>query len=637
MGKPFESELKKLKTTYQWASQQSVDEIWEELFTNNNKPMFIVGSGGSLSACHYLASLYQEKGMMAKAITPLELFYSKQALRESNVFFLSASGRNTDILFGYTTAINYEPNKIYSLCMTQNNPLSKLASSISISKIFEFNLPTGKDGFLATNSLMAFFTILCKAFSKHDILKKWDEENLKEYQTNLDFFINQINQDFTFLVLYGGWGQPIAIDIESKLAEAALADVLLSDYRNFGHGRHHWLDKRKKTAAIIALITPSEEQIAFKTLALLPPDIPILKITSNSNNAFAAIELLTKAFYFIKTLGEIQGIDPGQPGVPDFGSKLYHLNYKKLYTANDKQITIAERIAIVRKANVSSYEALNEIDKFYWTNAYNTFVGRLQSAEFGSVIFDYDGTICSTEERYVGVNPEIVPYLNKFLEMGLIIGVATGRGKSVREKLQGVIPKKFWNQVMIGYYSCSDFGLLGDNQLPDKELKQNTSLQIIFNALTEHEFIVKLKPELKPHQIIIEINDKKEWSKVRLSIIEYIVSLNISNIQILESSHSLDIIDQRVTNKLNIINKCVELASKKSLSEYCLCIGDKGKWPGNDYQLLTSDYSLSVDEVSSVKNTCWNLAKPGIKNTQATIYYLSCLSFKKKGLIMKIS
>src|SRR5690348_16878259 len=106
MGKPFEKELHKIGETFQWAINQDVSELRSELLCNKLLPLFIVGSGGSLSACHYAAILLQEYGIIAKAVTPLELFYSQNALRNSNVFFISASGKNTDILFGYKTAIN---------------------------------------------------------------------------------------------------------------------------------------------------------------------------------------------------------------------------------------------------------------------------------------------------------------------------------------------------------------------------------------------------------------------------------------------------------------------------------------------------------------------------------------------------
>jgi hydroxymethylpyrimidine pyrophosphatase-like HAD family hydrolase len=531
--------------------------------------------------------------------------------------------------------VSFEPNKIYNLCMSANSPLAKLAEKNSISYNFEFSNPAGKDGFLATNSLIGFFAVLYKTFntlgcSLSPII--FDDNFL----ARLDLFINKVTPDFTFTVLYGGWGQPVAVDIESKLAEAALADVLLSDYRNFGHGRHHWFDKRAGSAAIVAIISPEEEKLAYKTLSLLPTNIPVLVIDSKACDASCSIELLIKSFYFISRLGQIQGIDPGRPGVPEFGSKLYHLNYQKFYSPTNKSVTENAKIAIARKADVPSFDSLNQKDKAFWLNAYNEFISKLKSVEFGAIVFDYDGTLCSSANRYIGIDDETAKYLNSFLKQGIIIGIATGRGKSVRENLQKVIPRKYWSQVIIGYYNCGDFGLLSENNLPNKDLTHNPTLVFIFNELKQRKFVCEIVPELKPHQIVIEIKDKSEWNKVRISIIQFIISLNQSNIQILESSHSMDIIDQTVTNKQNIIERCLKKVSGEKKATKCLCIGDKGKWPGNDYQLLSTSFSLSVDEVSAISDSCWNLSEPGVKNISATLYYLSALKFHKKGLTYTI-
>ena len=59
---------------------------------------------------------------------------------------------------------------------------------------------------------------------------------------------------------------------------------------------------------------------------------------------------------------------------------------------------------------------------------------------------------------------------------------------------------------------------------------------------------------------------------------------------------------------------------------HSLCIGDYGSVEGNDYELLTSKYSLSVDRVSRNAESCWNIAPPGIYGLDATLYYLSHLT-----------
>ncbi|HQS53136.1 MAG TPA: hypothetical protein PLN99_14680, partial [Daejeonella sp.] len=372
--------------------------------------------------------------------------------------------------------------------MKKNSPLAKLASESSITKSFDYNIPSGKDGFLATNSLVAFFGILYKIFNPEvNTTNKLTEDTI--FLNDLQLFISRISPDFTFTTLYGGWGQPIAVDIESKLAEAALADVLISDYRNFGHGRHHWFDKRKSNSAIIALITPDEEKLAEKTLALLPSDIPILRIKTNFTDAFASIDLLVKSFYLISELGNIQNIDPGRPGVPAFGSKLYNLKYSSLYDLNDR-ISDNEKIAIVRKTDSPTYHQLSDDERKYWSEAHKSFKKQLKAARFGTIVFDYDGTLCSAKNRFNGVDKEVAASLIDILEKGIVIGIATGRGKSVRKDLQKAIPEQYWSRIIIGYYNCSDIGFLSENHLPDKTQKIDSGLQEIYDMLNTYKFPV---------------------------------------------------------------------------------------------------------------------------------------------------
>ncbi len=67
-----------------------------------------------------------------------------------------------------------------------------------------------------------------------------------------------------------------------------------------------------------------------------------------------------------------------------------------------------------------------------------------------------------------------------------------------------------------------------------------------------------------------------------------------------------------------------------------LCIGDRGQWPGNDFSLLNQPNSLSVDEVSQDPETCWNLAPPGLRGTQAALAYIGQLRANERGLQMAL-
>jgi hypothetical protein len=63
-----------------------------------------------------------------------------------------------------------------------------------------------------------------------------------------------------------------------------------------------------------------------------------------------------------------------------------------------------------------------------------------------------------------------------------------------------------------------------------------------------------------------------------------------------------------------------------------LCIGDRGRWPGNDYALLGSPFALSVDEVSPDPLSGWNLAAPGRRGVTAALDYLEGLEETSGGL-----
>ena len=136
---------------------------------------------------------------------------------------------------------------------------------------------------------------------------------------------------------------------------------------------------------------------------------------------------------------------------------------------------------------------------------------------------------------------------------------------------------------------------------------------------------------------MIEIQIKKDVFFPLKEMIKDLLVLHkdINTIKILESSHSMDIIDAK-TSKLEIIPHCIALSERLSVSGKFICIGDRGSWPGNDYQLLSSDYSLSVDQASKSLETCWNLASPGVKGVSATKEYMRSISYYKGYFKIKL-
>ena len=86
----------------------------------------------------------------------------------------------------------------------------------------------------------------------------------------------------------------------------------------------------------------------------------------------------------------------------------------------------------------------------------------------------------------------------------------------------------------------------------------------------------------------------------------------------MESTHSVDLLSEEVS-KLDL----VEYIKKNLQAPFeILCVGDMGKWPGNDYELLSHPYSLSVDMVSTDTESCWNLLPTTKHGESATCEYM---------------
>ena len=130
MGKPFDSELGCLASTYSWAMKKNIDPLTNPIFASASLPLLAVGSGGSFTAAYFASALYQKyAGKIAKAMTPLELVSSAPQLRDIAVLFLSAGGRNTDIIGAFKQVIMREPRRITVMCASPKSPLSLLADT----------------------------------------------------------------------------------------------------------------------------------------------------------------------------------------------------------------------------------------------------------------------------------------------------------------------------------------------------------------------------------------------------------------------------------------------------------------------------------------------------------------------------
>lgn len=95
--------------------------------------------------------------------------------------------------------------------------------------------------------------------------------------------------------------------------------------------------------------------MARRTLDLIPAKIPRACIEVPGPAYAASLGSLIAAFEITDAAGRARGIDPGQPGVPQFGRRLYRLPLHM--TARKVAVRLTERdaAAISRKTGVPSH------------------------------------------------------------------------------------------------------------------------------------------------------------------------------------------------------------------------------------------------------------------------------------------
>jgi hypothetical protein len=286
-------------------------------------PLVAVGSGGSLTAASALAFLHQQfVSQIAAVATPLEA--AADPLQKTiSTWLLSAGGNNVDILASFRALVRREARQLAVLCGRADSPLSLLAQAHGFVDLLVHEPPAGRDGFLATNSLLGFVGLLTRAYCETFSGGVW-QEVLEHVEPLIDpIGLQQMTwkaetaflwERRTTVVLHGPATRVGAIDLESKFTEAALGNLQVADWRNFAHGRHHWLAKHGDDSSILALISSESEAVAERTLALIPPQVPVARLRFDGSRTAALLGSLVAALCVTWWAGMARGIDPGRPG-----------------------------------------------------------------------------------------------------------------------------------------------------------------------------------------------------------------------------------------------------------------------------------------------------------------------------------
>ena len=621
MGRPFSLDLKELPGTYTWAlDEPNLGPLERAIASAGEASMVYVGSGGSFTGCLFGAQLHTAfAGRLSRAATPLDAA-SITNWTNTGAMVLTAGGRNPDVLGIFRYLVANEPPVLGGICAKRGSPLGEVASLYSYTELLECEPPAGRDGFLATKSTIAACVFLYRAYAKVFRIEDRLPDKFEDLYPLVDgkqvcVLKGQVFNSNRFLLLHGSSTIPAAFDVESKLNESGLADIEITDYRNFAHGRHTGLFLRRKSSAVIALFTAEEKEYAAKTLSLIPKAIPVLRIEVPGKGHVAALASILAAFLIAKAKGDVANVDIGRPRVPAYGRQLYNRNVWNTIRPRDQ-------LPIPVRRKLAAATLISPESKAKWILAYDDIIRCLRSTRFDGVVLDYDGTLCDPQYRFSALPMNVASELERIVRLGAAIGIATGRGKSVRKSLQKSLPSALWSRVMLGYYNCSQIAFLDDERMPDNTDVPSNDLQEALKVLSQHPELTKIATlEARGKQITVSPVVPGAAKRVRELVADLLSSRVYTDVKVVYSTHSIDILSKTVS-KLAILS---HLEKKAGRNLTLLRIGDLGTWPGNDFELLSSPTGISCHTVSAHLSECWNLAPVGERNSQATIYYLRAL------------
>lgn len=339
----YEKALGMLPDTLHWSAEQDIVPARDFLLTPDGLPRVFLGSGGSLSAAHLGAQLSVESGTAAVAMTPYQYVCSAWSRLASKVTIISAGGRNVDAINAYKTAHACPAQQVGAMLMSSPTALEDMMAADEEPHRMAYQLRNG-DGFLATNSLVAYYALLFRIYrGETPKVADWGsygelEGRLKDFMdvayalstsgwNDHDAALYEARETDRFYVLYAPDTMPIAIDLESRFSEGSVGCLQISDYRNFAHGRFNWFHQRKGQTAIIALVSPESQSVAQNILAELPADIPLMRLSTDKSGTDGTIDLLLKGMHLSKYLGMRWGLDIGAPNVADFGRAIHRLDF----------------------------------------------------------------------------------------------------------------------------------------------------------------------------------------------------------------------------------------------------------------------------------------------------------------------
>jgi fructoselysine-6-P-deglycase FrlB-like protein/hydroxymethylpyrimidine pyrophosphatase-like HAD family hydrolase len=631
----YDHELDRLGETYELARQTDIEKLKIAIVNASEASLIGVGSGGSYTVASLLCTLHETyTGRVSRPSTPLEIIANPTLAAASPMFFVSAEGKNPDIVEALLRARRHSARDLHVITNRRESPLQTASTAFADVTIHNFQLDE-KDGYLATNSLILDAVLVARAYEELDnhedqIPLSIEELELRGMSVNAwvqttDNFAASAAERRGVIILHSPALKAVAADLESKLSEAALLHTQVADLRSFAHGRHSWLTHRAYDNVVLALVDPSTELLWNATHKLFPSNVVTLTLAIPGSRPRDLLAGLIAELKLVSVLSHSLGKDPAKPDVAQFGRDLYYTDLSNLV----QQPTHKAGSAELSKFSVlgASWPSITHVAPMQRNAA--AVRTSICDRSFRAIVFDYDGTLGSSNRRDQPPVPAIGAHLEKLTNHGIVVGVASGRGDSIRKTLRTALPEESWDKIWLGLYNGGWIGVLSsDAPLPSDTSEFLNHASRIVRTLKYSGVPIDTINVAQPNQVSIRFHPGVDAFGMWLVIVDALRQAGVETSNVVRSRHSVDILASGVS-KSKLITHIVQT---HKIDPYdVLTMGDQGAWPGNDSSLLDHKFSLSVATPSRKIDRGWKFAPAHKRDVDATLWYLEAVKLTQNG------
>lgn len=583
-----------------------------------DRPAVYVGSGGALAVARLGADAHQRvTGHLAKAVSSLE-FAANPPRKPTAIVVVSAGARHPDTAAAVTAAISSGCEPVVLITEREPDSLTGPLADPTI-RVVQIPPPTRRDGFLATNSVINLGVALARLY--HDAVDLPAELALG----NAKYSVSSLKENC--LVLYGPDVAAAAVDLETRLSETGLSAAQVADYRNFAHGRHLGLSRNLDRTLVVALSGVESAELAAATIAKLPPELEVIRISSRLSGPAATLDALAGTMTLVGVLAAERQLNLAKPKVPFFGRELYHLRGVTPPSATNSD-PVAWKLA---EANLLA--AGMHVRKLF-QEQFDEWRSVVSMQRFAGLVLDYDGTVCTTADRFELPEEPVREALLQLLNDGLALGFASGRGMSLYRDLLLWVPREHWQSVVVGMYNGSLLTKLSDVEPPVPPLGTGSVFEVLAEVLAKHALSEYLLVDARHQQISV---GAAPGSGIPRSAITALIRDLLwqhpdvaGDLKQLSSAHSEDVVPKHVS-KTAVVDAIAQLADGEVLA-----IGDQGQADGNDYEMLARHrWTLTVDRCSADPGRCWNLRPGRERGPSLLVHYLRNLKPSRGGFSFK--